>query len=115
MRQRGRCSDNFSATDDQTAIGLLLDMHVDIAHLGQFLVAVYRRIDDRMIDEADFFLGLFVPMAGIFLKRLIKTGVRSQSRKKRGLVIRATAHPSVRHARPFRNGIASGHHFLRVA
>ena len=115
MRQRGGGGDHLRAADDQAAIGLLFDVHVDVAYLGEFLIAIHGRIDDRVIDEGDFFLHFLVPAPGVFLEGLIELGIRAQRGEKRGLVIRAAAHPAVGHASPFGDGVARADHLLGVA
>src|SRR4029077_17584100 len=80
-----------------------------------FLIAVYRRVDDGVVNEADFLLHLLVPTAGVLLKRLIEFGVGAESGQKRSLVIGAAAHPAVRQARPFRNRIARADQLFGIA
>ena len=115
MRERGSGGDHFRAADDQAAVGFLLDVHVDVAHFCQFLVAVHRRIHDRVIDEGDFLLHLLVPAPRVFLERLVEVGVGAERGEEGGLVIRAAAHPAVGHARPLGDGIARAHHLFGVA
>src|SRR4029077_1331875 len=80
-----------------------------------FLIAVYRRVDDGVVNEADFLLHLLVPTAGVLLKRLIELGVGAESGQKRSLVIGAAAHPAVRQARPFRNRVARADQIFGIA
>src|SRR5437588_12953744 len=75
MRERRRGGYDLGATDDQPAIGLLFHVHIDIAHFLQFLVAIHRRVDDCVVDEADLFLHFLVPPAGVLLERLIELGI----------------------------------------
>src|SRR6185437_14109689 len=56
VRESRSGGDHFGSADDQPGVGFLLDVHVDVAHFGQFFVTVYRRIDDRVVYEGHFFL-----------------------------------------------------------
>ncbi len=114
VRQRGRGGHHFRAADHQAGVGFLLHVHVHVAHFRQFLVAIHRRIHDGVIDEGDFLLHLLVPAARVFLERRVEVGVRAQRGEERGFIIRTAAHPAVRDARPFGDGVARCHHFLDV-
>ena len=66
------------------------------------------------LTKVHFLLHLLVPAPGVFLEGLVELGICAERGQKSGLVIRAAAHPAIGDARPFGDGIARAHHFLRV-
>ena len=64
--------DHLGARDDETGVGLLLDVAADVADLVRRPVAIDRRMDDGVIDERHAFLAEFVPAPGVVLVRIVE-------------------------------------------
>ena len=110
---RGRRHD-LGARDDEAAIGFLLDVHVDVLDFVERLVAIDRRVDDRVVDERHLVLDLLVPAARIVLIRRVVVGVGAERREEGGLVVGAAADPAVRDARPLGDGVTRADELLGI-
>src|SRR5262249_12565664 len=106
MSQRRSGRNYLCAADDQAGVGFLFDMHVDVAYFGQFLVAIYRRIDDGVVDESHLLLNFLVPTSRVLVKGSVEVRIRAQGGEKGRLVVRASPHPAISHARPLGDRIA---------
>src|SRR5712692_1258605 len=91
--EMGQCrsgGDDLGAGDANAGIALTGGMRVDVGratrHAGRH-VAVDWRMDDRVVDEWYPLLAVAVPVAGIFLVRVIELGIGAQCREEGGLVI----------------------------
>jgi hypothetical protein len=103
---------HLGAADDQPVVGLLLDVHEDVFHLVERLVAVDRRVDDGVVPVQDLLLRLAVPAPRVVLERLVEVGVGAERAEERGLVVGAAAHPAVGHPRPLGDRVAVGDEVL---
>ncbi len=98
----------FAPRHDEALVGLAVDVDVDVADLVDALVAIDRRVDDRVVEEQAALLGLLVPALRVLLVRLVEVRVRAERAEERGLVVGAAAHPAVADARPLGDRVAVG-------
>ena len=108
VRERRAGGDDLRAADDQARVGLALDVDVDVAHLVDGLVAIDRRVDDRVVEEQAPLLGELVPAPGVLLVGVVEVGVRAQRAEEGRLVVGAAAHPAVAEAGPLGDRVAIG-------
>ncbi len=104
--------DHLGAGDDETGVGLLLDVTADITDFVRWSVAIDRGMDDRVIDERHALLAEFVPALCVALIRIVEIRIGAKGAEKRRLVVRRAAHPAVGHARPFGDSVAAGDEIL---
>ena len=95
MGQRRVGGDHFRAADDDPGIGLFFQLDVDILHFISRLMAVDRRVDDRVVKVQAGFLNAGVPVAGVLLELAVKRRVGAQRAAEGGFVVWGAAHPAV--------------------
>ena len=100
VRERRAGGDHLRAGHHDALVGFLDRVDEDVVDLVDVLVAVDRRVHQRVVHEEDLLLGLLVPTPRVVGVRRVVVGVRPVRREECGLVIRAPAHPAVRHALP---------------
>ena len=110
--QRRIGGDDLGAGHIDAGVGLLLDGDIDVLDLFDRLVAVDRRIDQRVVEEQHGFLAALVPGARIVGELAVELGIGAERVEERRLVIGAPAEPAVSDARPGGDGVALRDHVL---
>ena len=104
--QRRIGGDHFGAGDVDPGVGFLLNGDVDVFDLFDRLVAVDRRIDQRVVEIEHRLLRALVPGARVVGELAVKLGVGAERVEEGGLVVGAAAEPAVGDARPGGDGVA---------
>ena len=112
MGERRAGGDDFGAAHDQSGVGLLLDVHIDVGHLVRRAVAVHRRLNERVIHEQDALLSRAVPAPRVVLVGRIVVGVGSERGQEGRLVVGRAAHPPIGQARPGGDRVTRGDQFV---
>ena len=112
MRQRRVGGDDFGAGDIDAGVGFLLNGDVDVFDLFDRLVAVDRRIDQRVIEVEHGILRALVPGARIVGELAVERGIGAERVEERGLVIGTSPQPTVRDTRPSGDGVALRDHIF---
>ena len=71
-------------------------------------------MNDRVIDEGHALLGIAVPAPRVVLIGIVELRIRTEGRKKRGLVVRRPAQPAIADPRPFGDRVAPGDLLLDI-
>lgn len=100
-RPRG---DDLRSGDDEPAVGLPLNVDEHVAGLLDRLIAVHRRVSDRMGEEEDVLLGVAVPAARVALVVVEVLGLLSEAGQQCRLVIGSPPHPAEDEFLPRLNG-----------
>ena len=110
MGQRRTGRHHLGAGDDNAFVGFLDAVHIDIFYLLVGFIAVYRGIDQGVIQERHAFLRILVPVPGIIGIITEVFRVKSQGQHEAGLVVRSSRHPAIRQARPLGNRFTLRNH-----
>jgi len=95
LRERGIGRHHFGAGDIDAGVGFFLNGDVDVLDLFDRLVAVDRRIDQRVVELEHGFLRALVPGPRIVGEFAVEAGIGAERIEKSRLVVRAAAHPAI--------------------
>ena len=85
VRQRRAGGDHLGAADDDALVGLLDRVDEDVGDLVDLLVAVDRRVHERVVHEVHALLRLLVPAPRVVLERRVVVGVGPVGARKAAL------------------------------
>ncbi len=115
MGERRIGGDDLGAGDIDAGVGFLLNGDVDVLDLFDRLVAVDRRIDQRVIEIEHRLLRALVPGPRIVGELAVERGIGAERVEEGSLVIGTAAEPAVRNARPGGDRIALRDHLFARA